>query len=87
MGFLNEISWPEMKSTAKNDDKRVKQTMPLYFKHVAISRDKHYPYRSVCDALRICCFNITISWKEMFSIKMDPCMQFQSSKGLEKILT
>ena len=26
-------------------------------------RDKHYPNRSVRDALRICYFNITISWK------------------------
>ena len=57
---MNEISWPEMKSIAENDDWRVKQTM-LFFKRDAIFRDKRYPNRSVRDALRICCFNITIS--------------------------
>ena len=48
MGFVSEISWPEIKSTAAND------------KRVSIFKDKHNPNRSVCDALRICYFNITI---------------------------
>ena len=43
MGFDSEISWPEIKSTAANDDRRVKQTMLRYFKRVAIFRDEHYP--------------------------------------------
>ena len=42
---------------------RFQQTKPLYFKSVTTFRDKHYPRRSVRDALRICCFNFTISWK------------------------
>ena len=100
----------------------VKQTM-LYFKRVAIFRDKHYPNRSVCDALRFYCFNsfsadicdlrnitspVVKQWRlhgrnitspalnelisqcsenDMFSIEMDLCMQFRSSKGLEQTLT
>ena len=63
MVFVSEISLPEMKSTAANDNRTVKQTMLRYFKHVASLRDKHYPNRSVCDALHICYFNITISYK------------------------
>ena len=51
----------EMKSTATNDNMRVKHTTLRYFKRVAIFRGKHYPNRSVRDALRICYFNITIS--------------------------
>ena len=35
MGFVSEISLPEMKSKAGNHNRRVKQTM-LYFKRVAI---------------------------------------------------
>ena len=31
------------------------------FKRGAIIRFKHYQNRSVCDALRICCFNVAIS--------------------------
>ena len=45
-----------------NDNGRLKQTM-LYFRRAANFRDKHYPNRSVRDAFRICCFDITISWK------------------------
>ena len=48
MGFVSEISW-EM------DNRRVKQTM-LYFKSVAIFRNKLYPNRSVRDALDILLF-------------------------------
>ena len=54
----------------------------LYLKCDAIFRDEHYPNRRVREAHRICCFNITFFWKTM-----DPCMQFRSSKGLEKKLT
>ena len=53
MGFAREVSRPEMKSTAANDDSRVQQTRPRYFKRVATFRDKHYPNRSVRDALRM----------------------------------
>ena len=35
-GFVSEISWPEMKSTAANDNRGVKQTMFRYYKRVAI---------------------------------------------------
>ena len=38
-----------------------KYGMYRYFKRVAMFRDKHYRDRSVCDALRICYFDITIS--------------------------
>ena len=62
-GIVSDVSWPEMKSIAANDNRRVKQTMLRYFKRVAIFRDKHYPNRSVRDAFRVCCFGITISWK------------------------
>ena len=55
MGFVSEISRPEMKPIAGNNDRRVKQTM-LYFKGVAISGNKLYPYRSVCDTLHILLF-------------------------------
>ena len=37
--------------------------MLRYFKHVGISRDKHYPNRSDRKAPRICYINITILWK------------------------
>ena len=36
MEFVSEISCPEMKSAAVHDNRRVKQTMLLYFKRVAI---------------------------------------------------
>ena len=49
----------EIKSISGNDNRRVKRTI-LSFKCVAIFRDKHYPNRSVHDAVYICCFNITI---------------------------
>ena len=35
-----------MKSKAGNDNIRVKQTVPLYLKHVAIFRDKHQGRRN-----------------------------------------
>ena len=63
MGFVSEIKWNEMKSFATNGNMRLNKTKFRYFKRVTIFRDKHYPNRSVRDALRICCFNITISWK------------------------
>ena len=50
-----------MKPIAGNNDRRGTQTMLRYFKDVAIYIDKHYPNRSVRDALPICFFNITIS--------------------------
>ena len=56
--------------------------MLRYFKRVPNFRDKRNPNRSVREAL--------ISQflkKDTFSIEMDPCMQFPSSKGLEKTLT
>ena len=37
------------------------ESMLRYFKRVAIFRDKHYPKRSVRDALRICYLSIPIS--------------------------
>ena len=58
-----EWSWPEVKSTAANDNRRVKQTTLRYSKRVAIFGDKHYPNRNVRNALRVCWFDITISWK------------------------
>ena len=58
MVFFSEISWPEMKSTMANDNRRFKQTMLRYFKRVTI-----YPNRSVHDAFRIFYLCITISWK------------------------
>ena len=41
-----------MKSTAANDNRRVKQTM-FTIPSVSLFRDKHYPNSSVRDALRI----------------------------------
>ena len=35
MGFVSKINWPEMKSTAVNDNRRDNQTVLCYFKHVA----------------------------------------------------
>ena len=70
---------------AANDNRRVKQTMLRYFKRVVIFRDKHYTNRRVREALRICLFSISqYLEKDMFSIEMDPRMQFRSIKGLEK---
>ena len=40
--LVSEISRPGMKSIAENDNRRVKQTM-LFFKRVAIYRNKLYP--------------------------------------------
>ena len=59
MGFIKEIGWPEMKSTAANDNRR---DYALLFQ-VCRYFYKHYPNRSISDALRICYLNITISWK------------------------
>ena len=70
MRFVSEISWPVMKSIAANDNRRVKQTMLCYFKHVAIFGDEHYPNRSIRDALHIWCFDITISWKRYVSYRI-----------------
>ena len=73
-----------MKSITGNDNRRVKYTM-LYFKRVAIFRDKHYPNRSAF--MMLFAFVVLISQvleNDIFSIEMDLCMQFCSSKGLEK---
>ena len=47
-----------MKPIAGNDNRRVKQTM-IYFKHVAIFRNKLYPSRNIRNAL--CIFVVLIS--------------------------
>ena len=52
---LSARSVDMMKSIVGND----KQTM-LYFKCVAISRNKLYPNRSIRNAVGICCFDIII---------------------------
>ena len=80
MGFVSEIRWPEMKSTAANNKRMLR-----YFKRVATLRDKNYPNRSFCVALRICFFNITISWKRfVFYRNGSAHKKFRSSKGLKK---
>ena len=76
-GFVDKISWPEMKSAA-NDDRRVKRTMPCYFKHVAIFRDRHYPNRSFRDALCMCYFNNNFMKTICFLSN-----RIRSNKGLE----
>ena len=40
--FVSEVSKPQMKCKAGNDNRRVRHTM-LYFKRVAIFRNKNYP--------------------------------------------
>ena len=75
-----------MKSTAGNDN-RVKQKMHLYFKHVTNFRDK---LTHIETAVMLFTFVILISQfleTDMFSIEMDPCVQFCSSKSLQKTLT
>ena len=57
--FVSEIARPEMKSTTGNDN-GAKQTM-LYFKHVAIFRNKLTQIEVSVTFFTFCCFNITIS--------------------------
>ena len=72
MGFVSEISWPEMESKAEIDYWKVKQTLH-FFKRVAILRDEHYPNRSVCLALCIYFFLISqFLENDMFSSEIDP---------------
>ena len=58
-----------MISIAGNDNRRVKQTM-LYFKRVAIFRNKLYP--NIRDALRILLSEFI--GNAIFSIEMNRCM-------------
>ena len=76
-----------MKSIAPNDNRRIKQTMLHYFKPVTIFRDKHYPNRSVRDALCICSFNITISLKRYVSYLNKPVHVISFKLGYWKNIT
>ena len=72
-----------MKFIAENDNRKVKRT------RVAIFRDKHYSSRSARATSH---FVVLISKfikkkNDMFSFEIVPCMQFRSSKGLDKTLT
>ena len=73
-----------MISIARNDNRRVKQIVSLYFKHMAIL-EINITQMEASETLFA--FVVLISQfleNDMFSIEMDPCMQFRSSKGLEK---
>ena len=64
-----------MKSTAANDNGRVKQSMLRYFKRVTIFRDTHYP--NIEASVTLFAFVILISQfleNDMFSIEMDSRM-------------
>ena len=64
----------QLKSTAANGDKRVKQTMLRYFKCITIFRDKHYPNRSFVTLFAFVTLIAQFLQNDMFSIEMDPRM-------------
>ena len=71
-----------MKSIDGNDNRRVKQTTGMLYLEINITQ--------IEASVTLFPFVILISQfleNDMFSIEMDPCMQFCSSKGLEKTLT
>ena len=59
MGLVVSVSASHM--VGREFASRPGHAMLCYFMHVAIFRYKHYPNRSLCDALCICYFNIIIS--------------------------
>ena len=72
-GVVSEISRPEMKSIAGNDNRSVKQIV-LFFKRKEAS-------------VTLFAFVVLISQfleNDMFSIEMDPCMLFRLSGVLKK---
>ena len=74
MGFVSEISWPEMKSIAGKDDRGVKEDYMLHFKRVAYFRNKLYPNKSIRDTSHFIVLISQFLENHMFSIEMDPCM-------------
>ena len=76
-----------MKSTAANDNRRVTQTL-LRFQACRYFLEIHIT--QIEPPATPLAFDVLISQfleNDMFSIEMDPPMEFRSSKGFEKALT
>ena len=73
-----------MKSIARNDKRRIKQTIP----HISsVSLFLMKSITQIKASMTLFAFAVLISQfleNDLFSIEMDMCMQFNSSKGLEK---
>ena len=73
MGFVSEISWPEMKSTAANDNGRVKQTICSVNSSVSLLLEINIT--QIEASVTLSAFVILISQfmeNDMFSIEVDP---------------
>ena len=63
MGLVSEISWPEMKSIAGNDNKRELSRICSISSVFLFLEINFTQIETSMTVFALCCFNITISWK------------------------